>query len=194
MKKITFIVVLLVTGISFSQSGSSFGIKGGLNYGSNGDIVSTVEDSYENPDGNIGFHLGVYGKLGNRLYFKPELVYTQTSSDYDGFNLKIQKLDAPLLFGMSLIGPVDIFAGPSLQLILDTDFEDIDIASVENDFTVGFNFGLAVNIGKLGIDLRYERGFSSNEADFIYDTSDVDITGKVDTRPEQLILSFSYDL
>ena len=57
------------------------------------------------------------------------------------------------------------------------------------EFSVGLNFGIGVNIDKIGIDLRYERGFSENEATFLTDNGLS--TGMLDTRPEQLILSLS---
>jgi len=101
----------------------------------------------------------------------------------------MQKLDAPLLVGIKVLGPVSVFAGPSFQYILDSEFDGITINDVKNDFSVGLNFGIGVNLNKLGIDLRYERGFSDNEATFIGNNG-ID-TGRLDTRPDQLILSLS---
>ena len=81
----------------------------------------------------------------------------------------------------------------SFQYLLQTDFEadQITFDNVENDFTVGMNLGAGVNLGKFGIDLRYERGFSENEIRFI-NTNITNLNNdRVDTRPDQLILSFS---
>ena len=86
-----------------------------------------------------------------------------------------------------------MFAGPSLQYILDTDFGDATVNDIDNDFSVGLNFGIGLNLNRLGIDLRYERGFSDNEATFI-DNNNVISLDRLDTRPEQLILSLSYKL
>ena len=73
-------------------------------------------------------------------------------------------------------------------------FEGISINDVESDFTVGLHLGAGVNLGKIGIDLRYERGFSDNEARFI-NTNITELgTSRVDTRPDQLILSLSLKL
>ena len=192
MKKLSCLLVLLTTTLqmSFAQSGSGFGIKAGLNYNANGDYVNSFNTNIENPDRNIGYHFGVFGKLGNKVYFKPELVYTKTKSDYDSGDFDMQKLDAPLLVGIKVLGPVSIFAGPSLQYIIDSEFENIDIDDVENDFSVGLNFGIGLNIDKLGIDLRYERGFSDNEATFL-NNNNININNRLDTRPDQLILSLS---
>ena len=105
----------------------------------------------------------------------------------------MQKLDMPLLVGLKVLGPLHVFAGPSLQYILDTDFDNLTVDNVENDFSVGLNFGIGLNLKRLGIDLRYERGFSDNEATFI-DNNNLISMDRLDTRPEQLILSLSYRL
>ena len=55
-------------------------------------------------------------------------------------------------------------------------------------FRSGGIVGVGVQAGKLGVDLRYERGFSSNEAEFI----GIGDSGRIDTRPKQLIVSVSY--
>jgi hypothetical protein len=93
-----------------------------------------------------------------------------------------------------VIGPIHVFAGPAFQYILDTEYDGITISDVRNDFTVGLNLGAGINLGMLGIDLRYERGFSDNEATFINRNITTVPTSRVDTRPDQLILSFSLKL
>ena len=184
---------LLVGSLAFAQTGPAFGLKAGLNYNGNGDYFNSITDTYENPDRNAGFHVGVYGKLGNRIYVRPELVYTNTSSGYDEGDLKIQKLDVPVLVGAKIIGPLHAFVGPSFQYILNSKFDDVDVDNIDNDLSVGMNLGAGLNFGKFGIDLRYERGFSQNEISFI-NSNIVNINDRVDTRPDQLILSFSLNL
>ncbi|HEA29030.1 MAG TPA: PorT family protein [Leeuwenhoekiella sp.] len=193
MKKALLGLFLIMGSISFAQS--SYGIKAGLNYNGNGDVTDSAGDVLENPDHNVGYHVGVFGKIGNTLFFRPELLYTNTKSSYDDDrDFKMQKLDLPLLVGVRIFGPLNIFAGPSLQYILDTDYDQVTLGDVEHDLTVGAQFGVGVNIGRLGVDLRYERGLSDNEARFI-DTNIVTLeNGRIDTRPDQVILSFSLEL
>ncbi|MBD0832024.1 outer membrane beta-barrel protein [Aestuariibaculum sediminum] len=190
MKKNLFILFVTCMSIaSFAQSVPGFGIKGGLNYNANGDYFESISDNYQNPDRNVGFHIGLFGKVGNQIFFKPELVYTSTKSDYNDDSFKMKKLDVPLLVGAKIIGPLNVFAGPSFQYILDTEFENITIDDVDKDLTVGLNFGIGVNFRKVGLDLRYERGFSENEATFLNNNGIG--TDRIDTRPDQLILSLS---
>lgn len=189
-KAIVLLFVLAGTGL-LAQKDSGFGAKLGLNYNSNGEYFRDAGEIAEDPTANVGYHLGFWGKLDlGKLYLRPELVYTKTSSDYDGDNFDMSKIDAPVLVGLDVLGPLSVFAGPSLQYILDTDLDGIALNDVEKDITVGLNIGAALSLGNLGIDLRYERGLSNNEADFV----GLSGTGRIDTRPEQLILSISVKL
>lgn len=193
MRKLILLAVLaLGSQFIWAQIGTSFGLKGGLNYNANGDYFESISATAQNPDRNIGYHIGVFGKIGNTLYFKPELMYTKTRSDYAGGEFDMQKIDAPLLVGIKVIGPLSVFAGPALQYILDSDFEGTAVDNIENDFSIGLNFGIGINLNKIGVDLRYERGFSNNEALFL-NNNGVD-TSRLDTRPDQLILSLSVAL
>jgi hypothetical protein len=192
MKKTMLILVVLFTGFAATaQKGSGFGLKGGLNYNGNGDFFDSAENAFLSPDRNVGYHVGVFGKLGNKIYLRPELVYTSTTSAYREGDLKINKLDVPVLLGIKVLGPVHVFAGPAFQYILNSKFDGVTFDDIENDFTVGLNIGAGVNLGKLGIDVRYERGFTQNEINFI-NTNLTNLTGdRVDTRPNQIILSLS---
>lgn len=189
-KKLSIAVIaLLIFNIASSQNSDGFGIKAGLNYNANGDYFESIGAAADNPARNIGYHIGVFGKIGNGLYFRPELMYTSTKSDYDNGEFDMKKFDAPLLVGVKVLGPLSVFAGPALQYIVNTNFEGIAIDDVENDFSVGLNFGAAVNFNKFAVDLRYERGFSENEATFLNNNGIG--TSRLDTRPDQLILSLS---
>ena len=191
MKKV-LLTVALVAGLatfSFAQSGGSgFGLKGGINFNSNGELkIDELPDI--SPDTGVGFHVGVWGRLGGVAYVRPELVYTEINSDYDGDSFKMRKLDLPVLFGHRFLRLFHGFIGPSFQYVLNTRLEDIDISDVENEFSVGLQIGGGLNLGKLGIDIRYERGLSPNYLD-IQEFEGV----RLDTRPTQIILGLSYKL
>ena len=191
MKKLFLVTILLIafSTISLAQTAQGIGFKAGLNYNANGDYFESISTNAQNPDRNIGYHFGIFGKVGNQVYLRPELVYTSTKSDYNDDSFKMQKIDVPILVGLKVIGPISVFGGPSFQYIIDSEFDGISINNIENDFSVGLNFGIGLNLNKLGIDLRYERGFSDNEATFL-DNNNIG-TSRLDTRPNQLILSLS---
>jgi len=83
-----------------------------------------------------------------------------------------------------------VFAGPSLQYIINSDFENATIGDFKDDFTVGLNLGVGLSFNKVGIDLRYERGFNDKEVSLINDNATVNIN-RLDARAHQLILSLS---
>lgn len=192
MPKNLIVLSVFLLGILFSTNAQiDWGIKGGLNYNSNGNLISESQNIVVNPDSNVGYHFGVFLTTKGKIFIRPELVFTHTKSIYEANNLKsnfkMDKIDAPILVGLKIIGPLNVFIGPSFQYIINTDLEDINLADVEKDITVGGIVGIGVTLGNLGIDLRYERGFSSNEAEFI----GID-NGRIDTRPKQIIASVSY--
>lgn len=182
-------IAICIPAATMAQTTEGVGVKAGLNYNSNGNYFQSISTNAQNPDRNVGYHFGLFGKIGKEIYFKPELVYTSTKSDYNDDSFKMQKIDAPLLVGIKVLGPISVFGGPSFQYILDSEFDGIAINDIENDFSVGLNFGIALNLNKIGIDLRYERGFSKNEATFLQNNSIN--PDRLDTRPDQLILSLS---
>ncbi len=92
-----------------------------------------------------------------------------------------------------MLGPLSVFAGPSFQYILSENGKSIKLGELEEDFTVGLQIGTRLKLGRFGLGIRFERGFTENEV-IILGNNDVDITGRVDTRAKQWILSASYDL
>lgn len=183
------LTIVFISATTAAQTSKGFGIKAGLNYNANGDYFDSVNANSKNPDRNIGYHVGVFGKIGDKIYLRPEFVYTSTKSDYTNDSFDMQKLDAPILVGAKILGPLSVFGGPSFQYILDSEFDGISINNIENDFSVGLNFGIGFNLKKVGIDLRYERGFNNNEANFLQNNAIN--PDRLDTRPDQLILSLA---
>ena len=195
MKAIKLLLSTLVIflGIHTMQAQSSWGLRGGLNYNSNGEFLSEASEVYKNPKSNAGYHVGLFKKIDLLGFFlRPELVYTSTSSSYNGDDLSMSKIDLPLNLGSGFIGPTYIFAGPSLQYVLSSKFAGVSTASSLKDITVGANIGLGVSLNKINIDLRYERGLTEKEMRFL--TQKVYKEARIDTRQDQLILSLLIEL
>jgi hypothetical protein len=193
MKKYMVIGLLLICSSVIGQIDSGLGVTAGLNYGSTGDLRENGQTIIDNPEEKIGYHVGVYWKIDLFfLYLRPELKYTKLSNEYNAKQFDVQKLDMPLLIGTKIIGPLHVFAGPSLQYIVDTKLQDTALSDVQNDWSVGAQFGVGVNLGNLGIDVRYERGFNDNEISFI--RNNIAAQGTLDARPEQIIFAISLNL
>ncbi len=200
-KRILVVSIAFMAMISYGNAQSTFGIKAGLSYNTTGELnqfaneTGTIIDN--KGSGKTGYNFGVYGKFGEgTLFLRPELVYTKTTSEYIlntvSVDYKMARLDMPILIGIKLVGPLSVFAGPAFQYVLDNDFQGFKYENIENDFTVGLNLGASVELGRLGIDVRYERGFSENEVEF--SGAGPNIIYRLDSRPEQIIFGLTYQL
>jgi len=199
-KKIILFSITFLTTLFLANAQGGIGIKAGLGYNTNGNFSQLLNETRTIIDnkgaGKSSFNIGFYGKLDlGPIYLRPELIYTKTTSEYKlnpttTEDYKLSKLDIPVLVGFKLIGPLNFFAGPAFQFILNNDFKGLKYESIKNNFTVGINIGASIEFGKLGIDVRYERGLSSNEANW----TNAGDTFTLDSRPEQLIFSISYRL
>ena len=97
-------------------------------------------------------------------------------------------MDIPLLIGTKIIGPLHIYGGPSFQYILNSDFSVSEIDNVKtNDFSVGLQLGTGLEIGRLGVDVRWEKGFN-NDLEATFPGTNISL----DNRPNQIIFGISY--
>jgi hypothetical protein len=200
MKKLIFFLFLLVGFSQLANAQTAFGIKAGINYNSNS-IKEVSSDVFEGAESKTGYHAGIWLRLKTPilgLYVKPELVYTNLENEvkykFTGkmTSYSFQKIDLPILIGKKVFGIGNVYAAPSFQYILNSDFSFSDISDVKADgFTVGFQFGGGIELGNLGIDLRFERAFSAIESRFIGNTGS---SVNFDTRINQVILGLSYRL
>ena len=58
---------------------------------------------------------------------------------------------------------------------------------------MGLQIGTNLELGRFGIGIRFERGFTDNEIAILGDNN-IDVTGRVDARPKQWVISLSYNL
>ncbi|MGY0407411.1 MAG: porin family protein [Polaribacter sp.] len=197
MKKVILIMCLAFAFSQTTNAQISYGVKGGLNYNNNGDatIYTVGKDIVKNSaKAKSGFHAGVWLRakiplIG--LYVRPEIVYTQVKSEYVYKNIRtdytFKKIDVPVLIGKKFLGIGNAFIGPSFQYIIDDNFAFSSLSTDDFDkFSIGLQMGVGVELGKLGVDVRWERGLSSSEAKFTNVT--------VDNRTNQIILGLSLKL
>lgn len=205
MKKIIFGCFLLFLVAKQSKAQLQFGVKAGINY--NSDSFESVSDDVLNgAKTKTGIHTGVWLRAKLPVigfYIRPELMYTElnNSVNYDSdfavprnTNFKFRKIDVPVLIGKKFLGIGNVFAGPSFQYILSSDFElnDLKEVSTEN-FSLGIQLGGGVELGRLGFDIRWERGLSKTETVFVDNTIN-DTNFNFDKRVSQIIFGISYSL
>ncbi len=205
MKKLLLIALALVTFQGFAQKETGIGIKAGVNYSQNGDLKnagsSAANDLISGSDQKMGYHLGLYAKMKLPIfYLRPELIFTHTKSAYDFSGssgvYSQSKIDLPILLGYEILGPLHVFAGPSIQFVLGNDFDikQVALTDLEKNTTIGFQFGAGLNLGRLGLDVRFERGLSPNQISLINNNITSVSESFIDTRPTQVIFALSYAL
>ncbi len=204
MKKLLFIIILFGTFSVTNAQFFNYGIKGGLNYNSNGDLrlLNNLADVIPiSSNEEAGFHIGFFSeiKFPFWLYLRPELVYTHTESSYQGLlnnksKLKRDLIEAPILVGFRVFKIGRFFFGPSFQYAINTNLSIDNVKKISSDdFTVAGQVGIGINLGRIGADIRWETGFTDSEAAFIGSLIGEDnINLLVDTSQQQFILSFYY--
>jgi hypothetical protein len=195
IKSLQSLTLIAFLSTSLLQAQFEFGVKAGLNYDSLGDVNYTdISTTQLSAGSKTGFHVGVYGKLDLLLfYLRPELQFTKINSGIQNTDIGLSKIEAPILLGYKALGPLSVFAGPSFQYILDENIED-KLTDIEENFTVGLQIGTHLSLGRFGLGIRYERGFTDNDI-LILGINGVPIDGnRIDARPNQFIVSASYEL
>lgn len=201
MKKV-FLIAYFIFGLQqVSTAQVHFGIKGGINYNSNS-IQYVSKDVFDGAKSSAGYHAGIWLRfkipvIG--LYLRPELVYSNLKNtlQYDNglvqknTTFSFQKIDIPVLLGKKILGIGNVYIGPSFQYVLDQDFSINDIPNVKGDgFTLGLQLGGGIELGRLGLDIRWERGFNTIASSFL----DGATTVQFDSRINQIIVGLSYRL
>lgn len=173
MKK-TILLALFIcfSSLAFSQvlPTFQFGIKGGTN------LSKFSTDNTFGSDNRSGYYAGVWARIGAAgIHFQPELylagkntTLTSSTPGVGDNKVKFTSLDVPLLIGTKIgaagIG-VRFNTGPVVSFILDDkqSFGNVTSEVFKGDFknqAVAWQFGTGLDIGKLGIDFRYETGLS----------------------------------
>ncbi len=172
MKKLLLFAVLL----GFSSAASSqilpsvqLGIRGGANL-SNFSTNNTF--SSEN---TAGYFIGLYSRFGaGGIHAQPEIYVAGKNADLksvDGSetnDVRFTSIDVPVLIGTKIgaagVG-VRLQTGPMVSFILDQSQSANQATSKIfkgnfKDQNFAWQFGLGLDVGKLGADLRYELGLT----------------------------------
>jgi hypothetical protein len=193
MKNYILIFALITISAAHAQ-GFDFGIKGGLNFNSSGDIsnLSAQLPSVEEAKNAVnGFNIGFYGELNLAiLYVRPELHFSKFETTFDKLTVGNSRIEAPVSVGFKFLPILSGFAGPTYRYDLGQNSEDYTIEALKGGSTLGVHFGARLHLGKLGVDARIERGISENEAKLL--SSNNINAGVIDNRTTVLSVGFSY--
>ena len=173
----------------------------------NNQNAENVAKLLDNTDGVLTYQLGFFARLKIAgLYVQPEAMFSSSKTEMtfenpiDGSQnsnnvtgeVRFMKLDIPVMIGKRFFKIVRINAGPVFSYILNDDITQSGATEAWNEInanyknaTVGLQYGIGVDLAKLTVDLRVEKGFHSiSENLTIGETS-----FSADQRLEQIMLS-----
>jgi hypothetical protein len=143
--------------------------------GNNNGIKEITNNSKDISGFNIGLSTTI--KLPNiPLFLMPEIYYTTIGNkavyiDSNGnlFNLKAKsnRIDIPVLAGITVIKPLRIFLGPVFSTNLHNSGSSGDFKTIHlNKFLLNYQIGASLHISHLIINVRYENSLSKDKQKF----------------------------
>lgn len=189
MKKLLLSIIIILSsqlnaqefywGPKLSVSSPSLKLMDVQDIGSGEEVIQLLEDT----DPILGYQLGLFARISLLgLYIQPEVLFSNTKSEIQFSDVmdenqelkdvlgevKLNKLDIPVLIGKRFLKIFRINAGPVFTLPLG---EDITFSGISDSYedvetnyksaTVGAQIGTGIDLSLLTIDLRYEMGLQS---------------------------------
>lgn len=171
MKKLILSALFVCLNLAaFSQVLPSFQL--GLKAGTNLSKLST--DNTFSSDNRAGYYAGLWARIGAAgIHLQPEVYLSGKNTALKASNgeenkVKFTSLDVPILVGTKIgaagVG-LRLNTGPVVSFILDDEqsFGDAAGSAFKGNFkgqNFAWQFGAGLDIGNLGVDLRYETGLS----------------------------------
>ena len=211
MKKLFLSTLLLA--LSFGVSAQSFSWGAKVNVGSPNLKIKDIQTDdniaklLDDTDAVLTYQLGVFTRfMFAGIYVQPEAMFSSSKTEmkfeniFDENNtsnnvvgeMKLNKLDIPVMIGKRFMKILRINAGPVFSYILSQNIGQSGTKEAWNEInaeyknaTVGLQYGIGVDIAMINIDLRVEKGFQAiSENLTIGETSFA-----ADQRLEQIMLS-----
>lgn len=212
-----FIVILLTSFTIVHSQEYTFGLKGGINFNNIGELyhygnasgnginVTPNDDTVFSPEKEIGTQFGAFAMITfDKFFIRPEVNYVSSKNNYPlafkTANWSSTKIDVPLLFGYKIYEPVSVYAGPSFSSIsemkLEGNQENLKPFTFKKSST-SINAGLLVEVGRFGVDLRYQYGITKVEELRVNINRDIygtNIADLLEYNPSQIQLSIHINI
>ena len=166
MKKLAFLLVVAFFATEASAGllpTARFGIKAGMDYQTT-DIKAIAD--HVKFDSNTGWFAGLQGELTWGMFgVRPELIYSHNKFDIEGVGgeMKLSKLDLPILAQLKFLGFLAIQAGPTFCIMTNTSGAADGYEWSVDRPTVGYAIGAEARIWKLAVSARYNGAFKDSE-------------------------------
>lgn len=169
MKTIITSLVIACSLLPFASKGQTVtaGMTGGIGTG-----AVKIEDAGDQFLGAVegrnimGYEAGAYMRIQGQgaFYVRPQLMYNfqtgtvnyQTESQSGQQNYTAHKIQAPLFFGLQLIGPLSVEAGPVYNYVLHhtESFDNNEVRIRKGG--LGYRVGPALNFERFTVNMSYE--------------------------------------
>ena len=164
-----------------------------------------------NGDSKFKYHIGGFFELRfDKFLIRPEVIYSPMEVEFQfptrPSTYSVEKVSVPLLFGYNVWGPIDIYAGPAYQKILDSSLEGTEPPGqtiVAQNTPLAAQAGIKAGFGRFELDLRYDRTLASKD-NFPLDIVNTLTPGTPgyginkanfdDSRLNQILLSISFKI
>ncbi|MBF8963501.1 PorT family protein [Pontibacter sp. FD36] len=199
MKNLVLTIFALV---ALSTAAQAQFLTGGLKAGVGSSSVSVHDVTsnpaeYANKESVTSYHAGAFARVNILGFFiQPEAIFTQTGGRLESnpntsitnrvSDIKFNRLDVPIMAGISIANLVRIQAGPVASNLLSARQEGQSIKSFMSGSDWGYQAGIGLDIQRLTVDVRYER-INRNY-------SDPSIQSNYDLANEQILLSLGLKL
>lgn len=216
MKKILLSILILFSGLTtalYAQSIVQVGVKGGLLINkSNLEIYNTGSKiNYSHNSTKPGFEVGLQFRVELPLGFmiQPEVVYSRVNGKFpigdknvsgatanDEMNIRSNWIDVPVLLGWKF-SIVRIMAGPSFRFpmseVVDAKNVNTKIAPRLDNFVMGYQVGVGVDLGRFTLDARYCGNFTNITDDgVIHHSSNTSDLSNMNINEQKFSLSVGY--
>jgi hypothetical protein len=140
-------------------------------------IRDNLKESFNS---KTGWAYGIYTRFGRNIYLQPELLVSSKGGSFDiirdingqptkeTVSIKTTNFDVPVLLGLKG-GPIRVVAGPIVSFRISDDqklrdaLRDYTSGSLNNALakaSYGYQIGVGLDLGRLGIDVRREGSLS----------------------------------
>ncbi|MCF8428729.1 MAG: PorT family protein [Bacteroidia bacterium] len=189
MKKL-LLLIAVITALNVNGQGFVLGAKVGL---TNTQIIGADVKSFQIPSSSNGFLIGGFTRFCIAgFYLQPEISFrnlnftvnnTGTTSAASTATM-LNYIDVPVMFGKKILKVINLSAGPNFQFLVNKDLTASNITMLEkgdyNDFVVGAQLGIGIEIWKLCFDARYDFSINSigNVATNVNNTQNVNFSSR----------------
>jgi len=213
MNRYFLLIFISIFCVSFTEAQEySFGVKGGANYATTAGTITGESsgagffDGTVEAESKIGFHAGVFFELRfGKFFIRPEVMYNSIETEFafpsQPSIYAVEKLSIPLLFGYNVWGPIDVYAGPAYQSILNASLQGTEPETktiVVQNTPLAAQAGVKARIGRFELGIRYDRSMASEETDGSLDLNNgqygINRAPYNDMRLHQVLVSLSFKI